>query len=104
MLSIYDWIYGSAQIGVGFLAIFAGVICALMISSTRVRHLRAWRPLLIALILFVVQQLIGGFRTFGILPSTGVFSFLVHVVVGGILAAFIVALVIQLQVNRGWLR
>ena len=103
-LSYYDWIYGITQLAAGFLAVFAGIICISMLRMGKTRMLRAWRPLLIALLLFTAGQVIGGLRTFGVVPSTGVWSFAVHILVSGILAFMIVALVIQLQVNRGWLR
>lgn len=104
MLTPYDWVYGVAQLAAGILALIAAFICVPLFLSGKSPQLRAWRPLTMALLLFILQEIIGGLRTFGILPSTGIWLFAVHVIVSGILALMIVALIIQLQVNRGWLR
>jgi hypothetical protein len=104
VLTIYDWIYGVAQLAAGFLAVIAGIICLTMLRSSRNATLRAWRPMLFGILLLIAGQIIGGLRTFGILPYTGVWSFIVHVLVSGILGMLICAILIQLQVNRGWLR
>ena len=102
VLTFYDWVYGITQLAAGFLAIIGGFITISMLRESKGRELRAWRPLLISLLLFIVGQVVGGLRTFGILPSTGFWSFLVHILVSGILALMIAALLIQLQINRGW--
>jgi len=82
----------------------AAFICVPLFLSGKSPQLRAWRPLTLALLLFIIQEIIGGLRTFGIVPNVGIWLFIVHVIVSGILALLITALVIQLQVNRGWLR
>lgn len=104
MLSFYDWLYGVAQLAVGFLAVIAGFICISVFVGAKSKTQRAWRPLIIALILFVMGQIIGGLRTFGIVPNTGVWSYAVHVLVTGILGLLIMSLAIQININRGWLR
>jgi hypothetical protein len=104
VLSFYDWLYGVAQLAVGFLAIIAGFICISVFISSKSKTHRAWRPLMIALIFFVAGQVIGGLRTFGIVPNTGVWIFAVHVLVSGILALMIMSLTMQININRGWLR
>ena len=104
MLTFYDWIYGVTQLAVGFLAVIAGIICLSMLQSSKHRELRAWRAVLIGLFLFICLQVIGGLRTFGMIPNTGIWLFIVHVLVSGILGLLILAITIQLQVNRGWLR
>jgi hypothetical protein len=60
--------------------------------------------MILGILLLIAGQIIGGLRTFGVLPYAGVWSFIVHVLVTGILGFLISALLIQLQVNRGWLR
>jgi len=104
MLTFYDWVYGIAQLAAGFLAIIAGVICLLMLRSSRASLLRAWRPLLFGLLFMITLQIIGGLRTFGVLPNTGFWKFSVHILVTAVLALLMGALVIQIQVNRGWLK
>lgn len=104
ILTFYDWIYGVAQIAAGVLAVIASVICIIVLRSSKTRILRAWVPLLFGIILFIIEQIIGGLRTFAIVPSTGIWVFIIHVLVSGILCMLIVALLVQLQVNRGWLR
>lgn len=104
ILTFYDWIYGVAQIAAGVLAAIAGIICIIVLRSSKTRILRAWAPLLFGIIFFISGQIIGGLRTFAIVPSTGIWLFIVHVIVSGILSMLIIALLVQLQVNRGWLR
>ncbi len=104
MLSFYDWLYGVAQLAVGFLAIIAGFICISVFVGSKSKTQRAWRPLIIALILFVMGQIIGGLRTFGIVPSSGIWVYAVHILVSGILGLLILSLAIQTNINKGWLR
>ena len=58
VLSVYDYVYGIAQLAAGFLAIFAGLL-ALTLFKHATKQLRAWRYLLSALILFVIIEIIG---------------------------------------------
>jgi hypothetical protein len=104
VFTVYDWIYGVAQIAAGVLAIIGGGLSIEMFRSSAITEMRAWRFVLLGLIFFILEEIIGGLRTFGIVPSTGVWSFIVHVIVTGILGFLIAALVVQLQINRGWLR
>lgn len=99
VLSVYDNIYGIAQFSAGFLAIIAGLIAiSLFHVSHKQKNLRAWKPLIIALVLFAAVEVIGGLTAFGFaLPS-----FLTHVLVSVLLAFVIAALVTQIHINRGW--
>lgn len=99
MLTIYDWVYGSGQIGAVILSFVAGGIALSMFKAARQRRsLRAWRFLLWALVLFVLVEAIGALRTFGIWSS----PWLTHVLVSFILAILIAALVVQIQVTKGY--
>jgi len=99
-LTLYDWIYGSAQIGAAVLSIIAAVIA---VSMLRISHqeklLRGWRALLVALIFFMLEEVFGALQTFGIYNS----PWITHVIPSVILGLLIFALINQLNVARGWL-
>ena len=99
VLGIYDYVYGIAQLSAGFLAVIAGAIAISMFKVSRARkELRAWTYLLAALVLFVVVEVIGAFRTFGF----SIAPFWTHVLVSVILLLLIAAVVVQIHVNQGW--
>ncbi len=102
--TLYEWLYGVAQIAAAVLAIIVGIICVPLFVKSKTATLRSWRLLTLALILFVIEQVIGGLRTFGVIPNTGFWVYSVHVIVSGILALLIAAIVVQIQINRGWVR
>jgi len=98
VLTTYDWIYGSGQIGAVILSLLAGCIALSMFKLSRERKLlRAWRYMIWALVLFVVVETVGALRTFGIWSS----PWLTHVLAGIILALLITALIVQINVTRG---
>jgi hypothetical protein len=98
-LSAYDFIYGMAQAGAAFLAIIAGIIAiSLFQVSKRQKELRAWKPLIIALVIFVAVEIFGSLKSFGF----DVAPYWTHVLVSLLLGFVIVALVTQIHVNRGW--
>lgn len=94
--------YGIAQISAVVLSIVAGIIAASMLrAARRVKLLSAWQYLIPALILFVAVELVGALRTFGIwMPPV----YLTHVLASAIMGFLIAALVIQRQVNAGWVK
>ncbi len=99
MLTTYDWIYGSGQIGSVILSFVAGIIALTMFRQARQRKsLRAWRYLLWALVFFAVEELVGALKTFGIWST----PWLTHVIPSIILAFLIIALIIQIQVTKGY--
>lgn len=100
ILSIYDWIYGIAQLAAGFLAIIAATIALTMFEKSNQKLLRAWKFLLIAVLFFALEEVIGALKTFG----TYITPHLTHAIPGIILGLLITALVIQTNINRGWLR
>ncbi len=99
MLTTYDWVYGSCQIGAVLLSIIAGIIAVSMLSqASKRKQLRAWPYLLWALLFFAIEEILGALKTFGIYST----PWLTHVVPGIILAFLITALVIQIQVTKGY--
>ncbi len=99
MLSIYDWIYGSAQIGAVLLSIFAGMFAISLIKESQAHsNLRAWKPLIMALVLFIFEEIFGALRTFGIYSN----QWITHVLPSLILAFLIIALIMQTSINKGW--
>ncbi len=99
MLATYDWVYGSCQIGSVILSLIAGGIpLTLFKSAHRRKPLRAWKFLIWALVFFALVELAGALKTFGVWST----PWLTHVIPGIILAFLITALVIQIQVTRGY--
>ena len=99
MLSTYDWIYGSCQIGSVVLSLVAGVIAISMIKQARrSRQLRAWPYLIWALVFFALEEVAGALKTFGFWST----PWLTHVIPSAILAFLIIALIIQIQVTKGY--
>ena len=99
MLTVYEWIYGIAQLAAAFLSIVAGFIAISMFGKARQQKLlRAWRYLLIALMLFAVEEIVGSLKTFGIYST----PHLTHVIPSFILVFLIASLVVQTNVNKGW--
>jgi hypothetical protein len=103
MIEMYDYVYGVAQLAAGILAIMVGFVCFPMLGKTRERKQAAWKPLLLGLILFVLEEVIGGLRTFGVVPDAGIWKFSVHIIVSAILALMIGAVVMQTRINKGWM-
>lgn len=99
VLTTYDWIYGSSQLGAVILSIIAAFIA---ISLVKISHekgvLRGWRALLIAVILFAFEEIFGILRTFGIYNN----PWITHVIPSFILALLIFAIINQINVAKGW--
>src|SRR3989344_7064699 len=99
MLSMYDYALGTAQIASVFLMIVAGIIALTMFHiSHKQADLKAWKWIIIALVLFAIEEILGALKSFGIFST----PYLTHIVPSFILIFLITALVVQLQVNRGW--
>jgi len=99
VLTTYDWIYGSGQIGAAILAIVAGLIALTIFQVARKRKvLHAWRYLIWALVFFGVVEVVGALKTFGVWST----PWLTHVIVSIILALLIAALVVQIHVTKGY--
>ena len=101
VLSIADWSYGIAQLGAAFLSIIAGIIAiSLFKVSHKHRLLTGWKFLIIALALFAVEEILGGLKTFGVFST----SYLTHIVPSFILVFLIAAVIVQIQINKGWVK
>ncbi|RJQ21385.1 hypothetical protein C4580_02490 [Candidatus Woesearchaeota archaeon] len=99
MLTPYDWIYGIAVLTAVFLSVIAGLLAASLFKRASERKvLRAWRPLILALVLFAVLEIFGALKVFGVYPTVWV----THVLASLILMLLIAALVTQREVARGW--
>lgn len=93
-----SYIEGILKIANLFLALVAGGIALSMFSHAwKNKELRAWKALIIALILFVVQQVLGALRAFGVYKS----PYLTHINVSVLLAFLIWALILQIGVVKG---
>ncbi len=80
-----------------FLAVVAGIIAISLIRVSNQRlELRAWKLLIIALVFFAIQEILGALRAFQIYSS----PFLTHIVPSVILGLLIYALAIQLHINH----
>jgi predicted membrane-bound dolichyl-phosphate-mannose-protein mannosyltransferase len=78
------------------LSLVAGYIAISIFSmSHRRKDMKAWKALIYALVFFVVQEILGALRAFGIYSS----PFLTHIVPAVVLAFLIYALAVQIHVN-----
>lgn len=100
ILTTYDWIYGVAQFAAAFLAIIAAFIAATMLKKAEEKPLKAWVFLLLGVIFFAIEEVIGALKTFGIFET----QYLTHVIPGIIMGLLITALVVQTNIARGWLK
>ncbi|MBI2564949.1 hypothetical protein HYV79_03080 [Candidatus Woesearchaeota archaeon] len=101
VLTVYDWIYGIAQLAAVFMAVFAGGIALSLFDSARKRAvLRAWLFLIPALVLFTAEEIIGALVAFGVMKP----NMWTHILPSGILLLLITSLIIQLSVSKGWLK
>ena len=100
MFTTYEWIYGIAQFSAGFLSVVAGIIALSMLKTAREhKTLRSWRFLIIALLLFAVEEVVGALKTFGIYST----PHLTHVLPFFILLFVIIAVIVQTNITKGWL-
>ena len=96
-MSTYLYIWGTLQIANLFLAVVAGTMAATLFQISHQRsHLRPWKVLVVALILFAVLEIIGALRSFGIYSS----PFLTHAITSVILAFLIIALIMQMRIGE----
>lgn len=101
VLTPYDWAYGISQLAAVFLSIIAGIIAISMFKvSSQHPHLRSWKFLIVTLILFMVEEILGALRTFSVWDPAP----LTHLVPSFVLVFLIAALINQIQVNRGWVQ
>lgn len=98
MLTPYDWVYGIAVLTAVFLSVIAGMLAMSLFGKAQERKvLRAWKPLIAALVLFTVLEVFGALKVFGVYPTVWV----THVLASFILVLLIAALLIEINVTRG---
>jgi hypothetical protein len=97
-LTVYDWFQGTAAIAAAFLAVVAGILAlSLFKAAFQKKEMKAWRFVIFALVIFAVEEILGGLKAFGIYST----PHLTHVIPGFILGFMIAALVNQIYINRG---
>ena len=92
-----DFITGVIQIANFVLAIIAGLIAASLFEASSKKELKAWKPLVVALIFFALEEVFGGLRSFGIYQN----AWITHVIPSVILAFLIWALAVQINEVKG---
>ena len=97
MADVYLYMYGTFQIANLFLAVVAGAMAATMFKASHEKeHLRPWKILIAALIVFAVLEVVGALRSFGVYTS----PFLTHILTSLIVGLLVFALVMQLRVGE----
>jgi len=92
-----QYLEGILKIANLVLAFIAGVIAISLIRvSHRKKELKAWIMLIIALIFFAIQEILGALRAFKIFES----PYLTHIVPTIILALLIIALIQQIDIHK----
>ncbi len=92
-----EFITGVLQVANFFLSIVAGLIAASLFEVSHKKELRAWKPLAVALVLFAVEEIFGGLRSFNIYSN----PWITHVIPSFIMGFMIWSLALQLEVVRG---
>ena len=95
-LSVVEQLEGILKIANLLLSVVAGMIAISLFQVSRnQRFLRPWRFLIVALVLFAIQQILGAFRAFHVYSS----PYLTHINPTFMLGFVIVALVFQIILN-----
>jgi len=93
-----EYLEGILKIANLILSIVAGSIAISMIRvSSKRKKLNAWVLLIVALIFFAIQMVLGALRAFNIFES----AYLTHIVPTVILIFLIVALIKQISIQKG---
>ena len=93
-----EYLEGLFKIANLFLSLVAGIIAiSLFKISHKRKELRPWKILIIALIFFAVQELLGALRAFNIFES----PYLTHIVPTIILALLILTIILQINIHKG---
>jgi len=99
MLTLYDWVYGIAQLTAVFLSIIAGFVALSLIKESREHKMMvAWKYLIFSVVFFAAGEIFGALESFGIHRS----EFATHVLASLTLVCLIAALSRQVLVNKGW--
>ncbi len=92
-----QYLEGLLKIANLVLAFIAGVTGIILIRvSRRRKELNAWILLIVALIFFAIQEILGALRAFGIFES----PYLTHIIPTIILALLIIALLKQINIQK----
>jgi len=92
-----QYIEGLLKIANLILAVIAGIIgIGLLKISRKRKDLNAWVLLIIALIFFAIQEILGALRAFKIFES----PYLTHIVPTIILVLLIIALLKQIHIHK----
>jgi len=92
-----QYLEGILKIANIILAFIAGIMgISLLRISKRRKELNAWVLLIVALIFFAIQMILGALRAFNIFESL----YLTHIVPTVILAFLIIALVKQINIHK----
>jgi len=91
-----DFTTGVLQIANLILAVVAGLIAASLFEASKRTSLRPWKALAIALIFFVLEEIFGGLRSFGIYSN----SWITHIIPSIILGFLIWGLSEQISVIK----
>lgn len=98
MITTYDWILGTAELAAAFLAIIAGILAISMLEASRQQKiLGAWKWMIAALVIFMIEEIVGALKSFGIYST----PHLTHVIPFFILLFVIAALIIQINITKG---
>jgi uncharacterized membrane protein len=93
---LLDYFEGILKISNVVLAIIAGYIALTLFKiSHEKKELRPWKALIVALIFFMIQEILGALRAFGIFES----PYLTHVIPTLVLIFIIYALAWQIHIH-----
>lgn len=95
-----QYIEGILKIANLFLSIIAGIIALSLFKISKKKELRPWRMLIIALVFFAIQEILGALRAFNIFST----AYLTHIVPTVILGFLVAALLLQININKGNLK
>ncbi|MBS3107087.1 hypothetical protein J4419_05515 [Candidatus Woesearchaeota archaeon] len=88
-----EFLEGALKLTNLVLALVAGYLSVRIYSMSRRKDLLPWKILAVALLFFMVQQILGALRAFGLYTS----PFLTHIVPTIILGLLILALSLQIH-------
>jgi lipopolysaccharide export LptBFGC system permease protein LptF len=93
---VVSYLEGILKLANLFLAIIAGIIAISLFKISHERiYLKPWKILIIALVFFAIQEVLGAFRAFNVYSS----PFLTHIVPTIIMGLLILTLVLQININ-----
>jgi predicted membrane-bound dolichyl-phosphate-mannose-protein mannosyltransferase len=95
---LLNFVEGIFKIANLFLSLIAGILAVSLLklsSKQKQKKLIPWKVLIIALIFFVIQEVLGALRAFRVFES----PYLTHIVPTVILGLLIIALVLQINMR-----